>query len=117
MLFNSKTIQGTPENSIQLTSIEPINCDQFKSIETPQNVVVFPNPFTSQLTITIPSIMSEQTQITLIDEHGRILYQENTNGRTVVKWNKNNIGNLSAGVYHIRFTDNEEVVVEKVIKL
>jgi hypothetical protein len=117
MLFNSKTIQGTPENSIQLTSIEPINCDQFKSIETPQNVVVFPNPFTSQLTITIPSIMSEQTQIALIDEHGRILYQENTNGRTVVKWNRNNIGNLAAGVYHIRFTDNEEVVVEKVIKL
>ena len=117
MLFNSKTIQGTPENSIQLTSIEPINCDQFKSIETPQNVVVFPNPFTSQLTITIPSIMSEQTQIALIDEHGRILYQENTNGRTVVKWNRNNIGNLAVGVYHIRFIDNEEVVVEKVIKL
>ncbi len=81
--------------------------------------VIYPNPFVEELTIILPKEMGGNSAISLIDESGRVIYTELSQGRKQLRWTAKTfgIGNLSSGIYHIRFTSNEKVIVRKVVKL
>lgn len=72
-------------------------------------VVVFPNPFTDQLTI---SHLPGKSQVTLYDINGKIVYSgdtDDTNERIY-------IGEVSAGVYQLVILHNNYSVVRRVVK-
>tara|TARA_B100001109_G_scaffold255893_1_gene262588 strand:- start:7710 stop:17348 length:9639 start_codon:yes stop_codon:yes gene_type:complete len=118
--FQKNALVGTAKNPFSLSLAEGVDCPEIEASK-PLNtsVRVYPNPFVNEVYIEIPSEMSENTKLSLIDEFGRILIQENTNGQSFIKWTLGDEGGegLPSGVYHIRIQDGENFNIQKIIKL
>ncbi len=79
-----------------------------------EDVVVYPNPFTSELTIALPN--NEQAQVEIVSLEGvQVLSSKVTaDANGMVKME--GLNNLSAGVYFVRITQNGQTTVSKLVK-
>jgi hypothetical protein len=76
------------------------------------NLIVYPNPSSSQITVEIPTKPQKNTILTILDIKGQQqLSQQITEPLTVI-----NISELSQGIYFVRLTNNSEVAVGKFVK-
>lgn len=120
LAYLKNSITGSPTKPLVLSTIVTVDCDQFKPkvqevATTTTNT--YPNPFDNELTVAVPVEMEGDITVTLLDELGRVLYQEQTKGRKVLEWNAKQLTGLTPGVYHIQFEAVEQLKTEKIIKL
>ena len=118
--FDKNGVQGSPDQPIILTPKGAINCDLYKTTADAALATgyVYPNPFKDQLHITVPSDMGENIEVSLVDGFGRVIYSGNAAKGQLLNWNdvaKNN-SILPAGIYFVRFANEQSLKVEKVVK-
>ncbi|TVR79305.1 MAG: T9SS C-terminal target domain-containing protein, partial [Saprospirales bacterium] len=73
---------------------------------------LFPNPATSQLTIHLPEVLSNDSQIVISDIKGRIVQQFESNGSHL----KIEVGNYLAGTYFISIFNKDYIARQVFIK-
>lgn len=80
-----------------------------------ENVNVYPNPFTNQLTIQLPTSLSNKAMVELTDITGKIIFTDiatkTSNEEIVVNTNY-----LQKGIYILKVLDNNQVFTKKIIK-
>ena len=86
-----------------------ISSQQIASEDIPK-IKIFPNPFTSNITIEGNNL----SKVVIISENGSIvLTKPNLNGlKSLVL----SLGNLSKGVYFVHITTDEGIIIKKIIK-
>lgn len=117
--YEKNGIAGTPYSPIVL-SISKEECESYKSeliMANEASSLVYPNPFKDRLFVVVPSDLGEMVEVSLVDNYGRVLYQEMAVANEKLDWgqiagNKN----LAKGVYYVRFKANDALKIEKVIK-
>jgi hypothetical protein len=80
-------------------------------------VTVFPNPFTEQVSISIPAINNAQAEISIIDMQGKLISNQSYNlneGSNII--DLNNFTNMKPGIYFIKINTMDESKVMKVMK-
>lgn len=118
--FEPSSTQGTPTNPIKMELIVKQNCDQYTDkLSAPVEVLTYsyPNPFTDYLKVVVPDEMGEDCRIEVIDQNGRKLISRSTMGRRQLELTGADLSELSAGVYQLRFIDEQEVITEKIVKI
>lgn len=79
------------------------------SSETFANFIAYPNPFSNQITISNPAVVS---RVVVTNVLGQVVLNVNTNGAAQIE-----TGNLSSGIYLVTFqAANGERLVSKMIK-
>ncbi|MCC7533318.1 MAG: T9SS type A sorting domain-containing protein, partial [Bacteroidia bacterium] len=103
-----KSVDVDGESAISKVAIVTLNK------ATIEDVVVYPNPFTSELTIALPN--NEQAQVEIVSLEGvQVLSSKVTaDANGMVKME--GLNNLSAGVYFVRITQNGQTTVSKLVK-
>ncbi|MCF8423246.1 MAG: S8 family serine peptidase [Bacteroidia bacterium] len=102
--LNSCTATASNTISVSLcTSIEELN---------PTYVLIYPNPVTNEINITINAAFSNQTQIELYDAIGKLIVTENTVSNNAVI----DMHLLSSGLYTVRLISNGNAVSQRIIK-
>ena len=116
MLIRFTSVNGQSNNLY----IDNIGVDMLTGINENNviaDITVFPNPFTSSITLTYPLELSSQVNIRMYDSYGRLVaepvneYQQK--GEQNAVWQAEN---LPSGVYFIRLKTDKLVEVRKVIK-
>ena len=77
--------------------------------------VVYPNPFQASLSLELGS--STQTTITIMDALGRSLYQKTMDTTKQGQKENLNLANFNSGIYYLQIQTNDNMLVEKIIKL
>lgn len=82
-------------------------------------ISIFPNPFTSNISLTLPDDLDENIEINLINEIGQSLYGEMVDAanRKTVNISFNNISNLNNGIYFLQVKTIDKVFMFKMIKV
>ena len=74
-------------------------------------LLIYPNPSSTQITIELPTTPQKNTILTIYNLNGQqLISQPITEPQTVV-----NISGLLSGVYFVKITDNERVMMGKVV--
>lgn len=91
-----------------------VNVTSIQGISVEEAVQLFPNPFTSQLTVKISDKLAslEDMQLNVTDVTGKLVYETTSLNYT----NTIYIGDSASGVYFINITSGNERVTLKVIK-
>ena len=89
-------------------NLNELNQDEF---------TIYPNPFSSSLTIQFTSSQNELYTIELLDQYGRILKKEefkptNTGNQTYAL---NQLNLLTKGVYFVRLSNSSSKIIKKVM--
>lgn len=80
-----------------------------------ENVNVYPNPFTNQLTIQLPTTLSNKAMVELTDITGKIIFTDiatKTSNEEIVV----NTNHLQKGIYILKVINNNQVFTKKIIK-
>lgn len=88
-----------------------------KNVTAHDVVSVYPNPFNSTYQLVFTTIADEDALIETVDIQGKVLHSKNvalTNGINKVMMNES--ADLKAGVYFVRVTLNNKVIVQKLVK-
>jgi len=120
--FEKDKLQGEVNNPLRFDLVKEINCDQFKKVEETiptENLSggVYPNPFSSFLTIVIPQEISENGTVQIFDQNGRLVFEQNALNNKKIFLNGAQLHNFSNGVYQLKFTDGETVITEKLVRI
>ena len=78
---------------------------------------VYPNPFSTELTVIVPKEIGEQAKVHLIDQFGKIVFEDQVDGRTKLFYNGSWLRRLSNGVYQLRLQNETKVIQYKLIKI
>ena len=102
--LNSCTATASNTISVSLcTGIEELN---------PTYVLIYPNPVTNEINITINAAFSKQTLIELYDGIGKLIMTENAVSNNAVI----DMHLLSSGLYTVRLISNGNAVSQRIIK-
>jgi|GEM_PF-2698137 len=79
------------------------------------NLNVYPNPFTNNISIQMPSNTAKSVDVEIVDITGKIIYSENvlTNSLNEVNVNTNA---LTKGIYILKVLNDNQVFTKKIIK-
>lgn len=90
-----------------------LTINEQSSVDTPAavNLKVYPNPVKNTLSVLFEQEY-QQRDITMMDIKGQILLNEKVSGNV---WNYD-AEHLSAGVYFLKISENENIRIEKIIK-
>ncbi len=88
-----------------------IEIQETNEVETIENIIIYPNPTSNQ--ITIETMTLNIIQIEIIDVTGKILLKTLTNSKHV----NSDISRLSSTMYFIKLTlENQQIITKKIIK-
>ncbi|MBN2893666.1 MAG: T9SS type A sorting domain-containing protein, partial [Bacteroidales bacterium] len=99
------------------TTIYPpivIDCDSEQ--ESEPELIVYPNPFNNDFYVELNNFNEKNATIQIIDELGKIVYQE-----SISNLNNNNVfninpSNLKPSMYQLRVVSDENIMNQKIIK-
>ena len=99
------------------TTIYPtivVNCGSEQEIEP--ELIVYPNPFNNDFYVELNNFSEKNATIQIIDELGKIIYQE-----SISELNMNNVfylnpTNLKPSMYQLRVVTDKNVINQKIIK-
>lgn len=83
-----------------------------QNIMVSQNVRVYPNPASSELTVTIQTASRKACTIRVVNMQGATMFQTNSTTNTSTL----NISNLAPGLYFVHIYDGEQMVSKKFVK-
>lgn len=121
--FLKDQVHGKLDKPLYFELTKKVDCEQFKKLDENEsfanaiNGAVYPNPFTNYLNIYVPSKISENGRVELIDQNGRVMYETKVGNSRKIQLNGAQLRRLSSGVYQLRFIDGDHVIVEKLVKL
>lgn len=85
----------------------------FKDQVNGKDILIYPNPVTSELTIEIPSLEDDEfASLTLYDQNGRLIYQ---NDHATVS-NTMSLADKLQGIYFLNIQIGESTIQWKIIK-
>jgi YD repeat-containing protein len=109
-ISRSITLQKSTAQSENENQPQP---QEFKDQLGNHEVLIYPNPVTSELTVKIPSLGdNEYTIISLFDQNGRMVYRN----ERATAFNVIGFSNLNAGVYYMKIMMKDRSVEWKVVK-
>jgi len=76
---------------------------------------IYPNPSNGIVTLSYNMNGSDNVQITIIDELGRVVYEEQKNLVNGTNTEQLNLVNLSSGIYSLRMQTNSGITVRKLV--
>jgi hypothetical protein len=81
------------------------------------NMEFYPNPANTDLTVSYTSQLNAAMNISLMDQAGRIVFNENINSTSGFNTHRLNVASLAAGIYQLQVvrgnqTANRKVVIE-----
>ncbi|MFN5296470.1 MAG: T9SS type A sorting domain-containing protein, partial [Flavobacteriales bacterium] len=79
------------------------------------NMELYPNPASSDLTISYSSIVSSSMNIQLIDQTGRVVFSQSFFGGTGANVHQLNVAELAAGIYQLQVVRDNQVASRKVV--
>lgn len=121
--FKADILRGTMIEPILMTALE--NCDKLDISTTAQanylnEVSIYPNPFSKQLTIEVDVEIEEEVHVTLQDVTGRtvatIFDGRLDSGNNKLVWKEETKQPLSSGIYFINIQSSTMIHIEKVIR-
>jgi len=74
-------------------------------------ITIYPNPATSNLTLRFPSNY-QHVELTLFDDKGKLIRKQTNSGNTAYL----NISDLTNGIYFIQIDSDDQVITKKIIK-
>jgi hypothetical protein len=79
------------------------------------NMELYPNPATTELTLSYSSIVSSSMNIQLIDHTGRVVFSQAFFGGTGANVHQLNVAELAAGIYQLQVVRDNQVASRKVV--
>ena len=79
-----------------------------------EDTLIYPNPATSNITITLPNLLSEKVDLTIVSSQGQLLEtieQEDISGGSINK----NISNYASGIYFVTISSGTAKTVKKLV--
>ncbi|MEP6681741.1 MAG: T9SS type A sorting domain-containing protein [Parafilimonas sp.] len=114
--INSKRVHNIQaiclgDNKIELKKLQPD-----KSISVNTSAFLFPNPANNTITVSTPSLINKQIQLSLFNSNGKMLqsFSVYTNSNNYIK--TINIASYAKGVYIIKISDTHQTQILKFIK-
>jgi hypothetical protein len=103
--FNFRTIEGTHMGAHE----GPMVSSSVSNGERPETIYVYPNPAVEEVRIELPTNLSENMSVRIMDIHGRVIQEKNmaiSFGDQLLRFN---VSQLPAGVYllHLSSGQNE----------
>jgi len=97
----------------QLYSLECESTAIKENLVKKWKISLFPNPVVNVVNIQVPVEFSNETQLSILDINGKILFSKNVDAPL----NNFDLSAFSNGVYFIRFQNNEISISEKILKI
>lgn len=99
----------------QQFSYSPIRA--VKNEVTSLRLQVYPNPFVKNIQVEIISTKEESTQLQVLSSQGQLIHQQ-TLALTVGlnQFKLQHLENLAPGVYVVKSTINQQVIIKKIVK-
>jgi hypothetical protein len=79
------------------------------------NITFYPNPATTNLTLSFTSMFNATMQIQMMDQTGRIVLNQQINSTTGVNNHELNVANLAAGIYQLQIVRGNQTATRKVV--
>jgi hypothetical protein len=89
---------------------------ELKRSITHDNVNVYPNPFTDEVSLKLDLIDDQEITIEIVDITGKLIYQDDKNAQTGTNNFALNLANHQAGVYIITVKTKNDMIQKRVIK-
>ena len=99
------------------TNVPINNVVKNKALSQDFGATAYPNPGTDNLNLSWNLPQPENTMITILNNQGQQLIQMNQDGHPGTNSMYLNVSNIPAGVYFIKFANNQRIQVIKYIKL
>ena len=118
--FEKNKVQGEVNNPLRFQLFTDVDCDQFKvtlTADEEEEQYSYPNPFSGFVTIVVPKTITETGQVEIIDKNGRIVFSRNVDDHRQWHLNGAELYFLANGVYTLKFTDGETVIIEKLVRI
>ncbi len=93
--------------------------DKFDFRYDPNSISVFPNPFYNSITLTLPDILGQDLEVSLLNDIGQQLFSQEiiSGSRKTVNLSFPNIASLSVGIYFLQVKTIDEIFMFKMIKV
>jgi hypothetical protein len=118
LTFTTDALAGTPTipviaNVADSSTCNVVNAVAIKDLSTAVNMVVYPNPFTDNLTINFNTAFSGQVE--LVDVLGKVVYVSNIKNKKEHTITLGSNSTIAAGMYYLRVSGdvNEQIKVIK----
>lgn len=102
------------DGTFEVFKIVNINCDQFD--ENEPTVIIYPNPFRSEVTVLLENIEENEVIFEIYDEIGKLIYIETYNRGENADKHSIELNNLKPSVYYLRTRTNKHLFNNKIIK-
>ena len=102
--------QENQDGSERYSDIRSVTC----TLQNNKNVTIFPNPFSDEVTVSIPDELNERITIQLFNTLGQLVEQTTFKSKIRHTWRFGK--QFNAGMYVIRVDDGEAIFQQKMIK-
>lgn len=112
------TCTGTSSGSAIVTSCyvgPPPTATGVEENSTLQNIIIYPNPTSGDINISIKNASFNELQITVVDVLGTEVYHNIEKGISSDYLKQINLGNLSSGMYYINLSNGTDTVISKLM--
>jgi hypothetical protein len=114
-------VEGIGVNSLGSTDVNPNNNTTCKNIESTGLIVlpIYPNPTEDDITLSILLTESSILKIELVDQSGRLIYNQNNPESLEPGIHKIQLpfSQLNKGIYYVRVSDDSTTLLEKIVRL
>jgi hypothetical protein len=110
-----RVIANTSGSAFRLTGTELQNSAKIESAENIDELNVYPNPASDQITVSFFNPFNSEIKITIIDMIGKSIYTNTINSEEGFNKTDINIAALTSGIYFIKVADSSSSTVKKFI--
>ena len=114
-------VEGIGVNSLGSPDVNPNNNTTCKNIESTGLILlpIYPNPTEDDITISILLTESSILNIELVDQSGRLIYNQNNPESLEPGIHKIQLpfSQLNKGIYYVRVSDDATTLLEKIVRL
>jgi len=100
----------------RLTTYTTVNSSCSSSVSGEFMALVYPNPFNTQLNVSIENVVEGEVVIELFDVAGRKLFGLNEYNYSEIYFRELNIDNLVTGMYYLKIHINGQIITKKLEK-
>jgi hypothetical protein len=99
--------------SVRQGFIQPVRINKSQPATITFDVDIYPNPFTEEVVISFPDLVSERIHLTLYDLQGKILFSQEY---AVLSEIRLPINSIPAGFYILKIKTGNQLITRKIVK-